>query len=215
MKTLALSDFLQAAENGPVILDTRPTELFKAGFIPGSIHVPFGAKQFDEWVAAVLEKETPVLLVAETGSFTGAEEGLKRLGYAVTGSLEGGFEAYQAAGSPLDMIIDVESDELMMDIPFDEHLIVMDVRKPIEYAEGHLKDAINLPLTDLRDPLRISAVEEKDNLYLHCGGGTRSVIAASVLKRQGLHNLRNVAGGWKKIKEEPRAEIVKEPGILN
>ncbi|MGJ7031340.1 rhodanese-like domain-containing protein [Niabella hirudinis] len=215
MNTLALNDFLLAAEKGAVILDARPTELFKAGFIPGSIHVPFGASQFDEWIIAVLEKGSPVLLIAETEAVAEAGERLKQLGYTTGGSLEGGFSAYQKADRPLDMIIDVEPDELMMDIPFDEHLIVMDVRKPMEYAEGHLKDAVNLPLTDLGDPLRVSAIEDKDNLYLHCGGGTRSVIAASVLKRQGLHNLRNVAGGWKKIKEEPRAEIVKEPGILN
>ncbi|WP_018627138.1 rhodanese-like domain-containing protein [Niabella aurantiaca] len=215
MKTLALNDFLQTAGKGPVILDTRATELFKAGFIPGSIHVPFGAKQFEEWVTAILEKSTPVLLVAEQDTAMGAATGLERLGYTVEGTLEGGFETYRNSGAPSDMIIDVETDELMMDIPFDEHLIVMDVRKPIEFAEGHLKDAVNLPLSELNDPLRIAAIEDKDNLYLHCGGGTRSVIAASVLKRQGLHNLRNVAGGWKKIKEEPRAEIVKEPGMLN
>ncbi|WP_300602956.1 rhodanese-like domain-containing protein [Niabella sp.] len=215
MNTLALNDFLQMAENGPVILDTRATELFKVGFIPGSIHVPFGAKQFEEWATAVLDKATPVLLVAEEDTAAQAAEQLQRLGYNVAGNLEGGFTSYANAGNPLDMIIDVESDELMMDIPFDEHLIVMDVRKPIEFAEGHLKDAVNLPLGELNDPLRTSAIEDKDNLYLHCGGGTRSVIAASVLKRQGLHNLRNVAGGWKKIKEEPRAQIVKEPGMLN
>jgi len=215
MKTLALNDFLQAAENGMVILDARPTEVFKQGFIPGSIHVPFGAKQFDEWTIAVLEKATPVLLITEDDAAAQAAERLQQLGYNIAASLEGGFAAYTGSGKPLDMIIDVESDELMMDIPFDEHLIVMDVRKPMEYAEGHLKDAVNLPLNELKDPLRISAIEEKDNLYLHCGGGTRSVIAASVLKRQGLHNLRNVAGGWKKIKEEPRAAIVKEPGMLN
>ncbi|MCD2424859.1 rhodanese-like domain-containing protein [Niabella pedocola] len=215
MKTLALNDFLQIAGDGPVLLDTRPTELFKVGFIPGSIHVPFGAKQFDEWVTAVLDKATPVLLVTEDGAAAPAAERLRQLGYQLAGSLEGGFNTYASAGKPLDMIIDVEPDELMMDIPFDEHLIVMDVRKPIEYAEGHLKDAVNLPLGELNDPLRVSAIEDKDNLYLHCGGGTRSVIAASVLKRQGLHNLRNVAGGWTKIKEEPRAQIVKEPGMLN
>ncbi|MBZ4188834.1 rhodanese-like domain-containing protein [Niabella beijingensis] len=214
MKTLALNDFLDTAQKGAVILDTRTTEQFKEGFIPGSIHVPAGAKQFEEWVTAVLEKEIPVLLIAADDA-AGTETRLSRMGYTVAGTLNGGYESFKNAGGTPDMIIDVEADELMMDIPFDEHLIVMDVRKPIEFAEGHLKDAVNLPLTDMNDPLRISAIEEKDNLYLHCGGGTRSVIAASVLKRQGIHNLRNVAGGWKKIKEEPRAEIVKEPGLLN
>ncbi|AHF16493.1 rhodanese-like domain-containing protein [Niabella soli] len=214
MNGFDLSAFLSTSENA-VIVDVRDTALFKEGFIPGSIHVPLKAKQFTEWVTAVLDNTEPVLLVSEPGDETAAAQLLGASGFTVAGWLEGGFESYKNSGAPVDMIIDVETDELMMDIPFDEHLVVMDVRKPIEFAEGHLKDAVNLPLNNLTDPLRIAAIEEHDNLYLHCGGGTRSVIAASVLKRQGIHNLRNVAGGWKKIKEEPRAQIVKEPGMLN
>lgn len=214
MNGLNLSDFVSTSENA-VIADVRDTALFKEGFIPGSIHIPLKAKQFAEWATAVLDSTEPVLLVSGTGDETVAAQQLAASGFTVAGWLTGGFDSYKNSGAPVDLIIDVEPDELMMDIPFDEHLVVMDVRKPIEFAEGHLKDAVNLPLSDLNDPLRIAAIEDQNNLYLHCGGGTRSVIAASVLKRQGIHNLRNVAGGWKKIKEEPRAEIVKEPGMLN
>ncbi|MBO9618878.1 MAG: rhodanese-like domain-containing protein [Niabella sp.] len=214
MNGLDLSAFLRASENA-VIADVRDTTLFKEGFIPGSIHIPLKAKQFAEWSTAVLDNTEPILIVSDPGAETAAIELLTTSGFTVAGWLAGGFDTYKDSGAPVDLIIDVEPDELMMDIPFDEHLVVMDVRKPIEFAEGHLKDAVNLPLNDLNDPLRIAAIEDHDNLYLHCGGGTRSVIAASVLKRQGVHNLRNVAGGWKKIKEEPKAQIVKEPGMLN
>ncbi|ANH83595.1 rhodanese [Niabella ginsenosidivorans] len=214
MKSFSLSGFLNAAENA-VILDIRDTERFKKGFIPGSIHVPLQAKQFGEWATAVLDHSESLLLVIEPGEEQTAEKELIALGFSVEGYLEGGFNTYKNADKPVDMIVDVEADELIMDIPFDEHLVVIDVRKPIEFAEGHLKDAINLPLNEIGDPVKIATIEENDNLYLHCGGGTRSVIAASVLKKQGVHNLHNVAGGWKKIKEEPRAEIVKEPGMLN
>ena len=113
------------------------------------------------------------------------------------------------------MIIDVEADELMMDIPHDPNLVVMDVRRETEFADGHLKDAINLPLTEMTDPGTMANIEETQNLYVHCAGGYRSVIAVSMLKRQGIHNLRNVVGGWGKIKEQERAEIVKETNVLN
>jgi rhodanese-related sulfurtransferase len=102
-----------------------------------------------------------------------------------------------------------------MDIPFDKNLVVLDVRRETEFADGHVKDAINIPLQDLTDPGNMANLEESYNIYVHCGGGYRSVIAASLLKRQGIHNLRNVTGGWGKIKDQKGIETVKEKSILN
>jgi rhodanese-related sulfurtransferase len=102
-----------------------------------------------------------------------------------------------------------------MDLPFDEKLVVVDVRRETEFADGHIKDAVNLPLNDLIDPGNMANFEEHHNLYLHCAGGYRSIIAASLLKRQGLHNIRNVQGGWDKIKEQKNIEVVKETSVLN
>jgi rhodanese-related sulfurtransferase len=113
------------------------------------------------------------------------------------------------------MIIDVATDELAMDIPFDENLLVVDVRRETEFADGHVKDAINLPLQDLADPVTMANFEDRHNIYVHCGGGYRSIIAASLLKRQGIHNLRNVTGGWAKIKDQKGIEVVKEKSVLN
>ncbi len=113
------------------------------------------------------------------------------------------------------MIIDVEPDELAMDLPFDERLVVLDVRQPAEFAEGHVKNARNLPLNELTDPGSMADLEEDQNLYVHCAGGYRSVIAASLMKRQGIHNLRNIVGGWNKIKEEKKIETEKEKSVLN
>jgi rhodanese-related sulfurtransferase len=141
---------------------------------------------------------------------------LARVGFdKVKGYLQGGFEAWQEAGETIDMIIDVEPDELAMDIPFDENLVVIDVRREAEFADGHVKDAINIPLQELTDPGNMAQFEERHNLYVHCGGGYRSIIAASLLKRQGIHNLRNVTGGWGKIKDQKGIEIVKEKSVLN
>jgi rhodanese-related sulfurtransferase len=133
----------------------------------------------------------------------------------VKGYLDGGYPAWQHAGEPIDMIIDVLPDELAMDIPFDENLMVIDVRRETEFADGHIKDAINIPLQELADPGSMINLEDRFNLYVHCGGGYRSIIAASLLKRQGIHNLRNVTGGWKMIKDQKGIEIVKDKSVLN
>ena len=102
-----------------------------------------------------------------------------------------------------------------MDIPFDDKLIVVDVRKEVEYADGHVKGALNIPLANLVDPGSLANIEETDNLYVHCASGYRSIIAISLMKRQGFHNIRNVMGGWAKIKEEEGIEREKDVAVLN
>src|SRR6185503_6790193 len=141
---------------------------------------------------------------------------MARVGFdKVKGYLEGGFEAWKNAGEEIDLIIDVEPDELMMDIPFDPNLKIVDVRRPAEYNDGHLRDAVSIPLNDMIDPGSMANIEDNQNVYVHCAGGYRSVIASSLLKRQGIHNIRNVLGGWNKIKEQEKVEVVKEKSVLN
>ncbi|HZH96356.1 MAG TPA: rhodanese-like domain-containing protein, partial [Flavisolibacter sp.] len=84
-----------------------------------------------------------------------------------------------------------------------------------EFGDGHVKDAVNLPLGDMTDLVLVANIDEGRNLYVHCAGGYRSVIAASLLKRHGFHNLRNVVGGWAKIKEQESIETEKEQSVLN
>ena len=115
----------------------------------------------------------------------------------------------------IDLVIDVEPDELLMDIPHDPNLLIVDVRKEVEFADGHLADAVNLPLDEMTDVAQLAQFEDNQNLYVHCAGGYRSVIAASLLKKEGIHNLRNVLGGWNKIKEQEKVKIVKEASVLN
>ncbi len=131
------------------------------------------------------------------------------------GYLKGGFATWKNAGEEVDMIIDIDADELAMDLPFDENLVVLDVRKPNEFAEGHVKDARNLNLADMTDLALIAQLEENQNVYVHCAGGYRSLIACSLLKRQGYHNLHNVNGGWAKIKEQKTIKTEKEASVLN
>jgi hydroxyacylglutathione hydrolase len=101
------------------------------------------------------------------------------------------------------MVVDVEVDEVAMDMPFDTNMVIVDVRKETEYANEHIKEAINIPLSDLTDPGSMTNLDDHHNIYIHCAGGYRSVIAASLIKREGIHNIRNIVGGWGVIKTMP------------
>jgi len=141
---------------------------------------------------------------------------LKKAGLdKIAGYLAGGIEAWKNAGEATDLIIQVEADELAMDIPFDDHLIVLDVRNETEYANGHVKNALNISLKTMVDPGVMAVLDEKDNLYILSKSGYRSTIAASLLKRQGFHNLRNLIGGWDAIIQEKKIETEKEQEALN
>lgn len=215
MQALSPAIFEQKAKEDIIILDTRHANTFMTGFVPGAISIGLEGR-FAEWAGSLLPFNKPMILVTETGKEKESIIRLARVGFEkIEGHLAGGFEAWKAGGHAIDMIIDVEADEVMMDLPHDPNLVVVDVRRETEFADGHLKDAVNIPLEEMTDPGSIANIEEHHNLYVHCAGGYRSVIAASLLKRQGIHNLRNINGGWAKIKEEEKAEIVKETSVLN
>ena len=189
-----------------IILDTRPADVFTKGFVPGSIFIGLEGR-FAEWAGSLLPFDKNLLLVTEEGMERETIIRLARVGFErFAGYLAGGFEAWKQCGQTVDIIIDVEPDELAMDLPFDDHIVVVDVRKEPEFAEGHVANAVNIPLSDLTDPGSMANIDDTDNLYVHCGGGYRSVIACSMMKRQGIHNLRNIVGGWTKIAEEERIE---------
>jgi hydroxyacylglutathione hydrolase len=215
LKPLSVKEFKNFIQNDAVVLDTRNIEDFMVGFVPGAISIGLDGR-FAEWAGSLLPFDEPLVLITEPGKEKESIIRLARVGLdKVQGYLEGGYLSWKKSGEPSDMIVSVEADELMMDIPFDPNLVVLDVRKPNEYAEGHLKNAINLPLNEMNDPASMSNIDDNQNLYVHCAGGYRSVIASSLLKRQGIHNLRNVTGGFKKIQEQGNAEIVKEKEVLN
>lgn len=207
--------FRLAMKNDCIVLDTRTELEFTEGFIPGSVFIGLNGR-FAEWAATMLDFNKPILLLTHAGKEEEAVVRLSRVGFEkMEGYLAGGFEAWEAAKFPIDMLINVEADELMMDIPHDPNLLVVDVRKEIEFGEGHLKDAMNLPLHEMTDVVNLAQFEDEQNLYVHCAGGYRSVIACSLFKKQGIHNVRNVLGGWMAIKEQPGVKVVKEPGVLN
>lgn len=217
LRPLSIPDFREKSKGDEVIiLDTRNSAEFTQGFVPGSVSIGLDGR-FAEWAGSLLPFDKPLILVTEPGKEKETIVRLARVGFEkMEGYLEGSYEAWLAAGEKIDMIIDVEADELAMDIPFDPNLIIVDVRKEPEFGDGHIKEAVNIPLADLADPGSMANLDDNHNIYIHCAGGYRSVIASSLIKRQGIHNLRNVLGGWGSIKElTDKFVIEKNAEVLN
>lgn len=208
MTGFTVAELKEKLKDEVLLLDTRPATEFTQAFIPGAISIGLEGR-FAEWAGSLLPFDQPMVLVTEPGKEEETVIRLARVGFEnVQGYLEGGISAWINAGEKVDMIIDIEPDELAMDMPHDNKLEVLDVRKESEYDAGHVKGATNAPLDSLRDIFNIALISSENNLYIHCAGGYRSVIAASLLKRQGYHNLRNVLGGFSKMKDQKGLKIV-------
>ncbi|MDB5198146.1 MAG: beta-lactamase [Chitinophagaceae bacterium] len=215
LTALSVEDLKKKMDEDVTILDTRKGAVFTQGFVPGSIFIGLEGR-FAEWAATLIPFHQKIILVTDAGMEEETIIRMARVGFdKVEGYLKGGFEAWKNAGEQIDLIIDVEADELVLDIKHDPKLAVLDVRRETEFGDGHIKNAINLPLSEMTDIVQIANVEDDRNLYVHCASGYRSVIASSLLKRQGYHNLRNILGGWKKIKEEKDIETEKDASVLN
>lgn len=185
-----------ANETDALIIDTRHQSEFIHGFIPQSVFI--GIKgSFAMWVGAMIpDINQKLLIVADPGMEEEVMTRLSRVGYDQTiGYLEGGFEAWKASGKEVDTINQVTAEELAGI----EGATIVDVRKEGEYLSEHVIDAINVQLDYLNDEM--SAVPQEGTFYVHCAGGYRSVIAASILKARGYHNLVDVAGGFGAIKQ--------------
>lgn len=215
MQPLTPAELKAKAAAGALILDTRPATEFGDGFVPGSVSIGLEGR-FAEWAGSLLPFDQDIVLVTPPGKEEETVVRMARVGFEnVVGYLEGGFPAWEAAGEQKDLIITVEPDELAMDIPHDENLVILDVRKPAEFASGHIKDAVNLSLIDMKDPGNLADMEDNLNFYVHCQGGYRSIIACSLLKREGIHNIRNVEGGYAKMKDQKGLVVVQEKPALN
>jgi len=216
LKAIPVSEFRELIKDEDlIILDTRDAVKFTEAFVPGAINIGLNGR-FAEWAGSLLSFDRPIALVTDAGKERESVIRLARVGFGkMAGFLEGGIESWIRAGEPIDLIINVEADELAMDIPFDKRLMIIDVRSETEFADGHIRGAMNIPLGNLSDPGSMAHIEDQHNVAVHCGGGYRSVIASSLLKRQGIHNLHNIVGGWNAIKNQKGIEIVKEKSILN
>jgi hydroxyacylglutathione hydrolase len=197
MQALSPEAFEAAAnETEALILDTRHQKDFIHGFIPQSIFIGIDGS-FAMWVGAMIpDINQKLLLVTEPGREEEVLTRLSRVGYDhAIGFLEGGFDAWKEAGKEVDSIEQITAAELAkMKEPQ-----VVDVRKTGEYLSEHVPSAINASLEYINDHMTELPTEGK--YYMHCAGGYRSVIAASILKARGYHNMVDIAGGFSAIKE--------------
>lgn len=194
---------LVANETEALILDVRHQDDFEKGHIPKSIFIGLDGG-FAPWVGAlILDYKQPILLVTPEGREQEAITRLARVGYDNTiGYLEGGFENWKKNGFEYDTInsVSAESLEEVLEDSQDKNknANVFDVRKPGEYISEHIVDVSSTPLDFLNDHL--AEFPKNETFYVHCAGGYRSVIAASILKARGYHNVVNVLGGFAAIK---------------
>ena len=184
-------------ETGALVLDVRDAPDFAKGFIPNAINIGLHG-QFAPWVGALIpDLKQPIALVTAVGEEEEAVRRLARVGYDHSiGYLEGGFSSWQKAGKEVDAIDSVSAGEFAQ-----QHGegTVVDVRRPDEFAVEHVQEAKNWPLETLNEHL--TEVDKTERLYIHCAGGYRSMVAASILKARGFDNLVNVEGGIAAIKK--------------
>jgi glyoxylase-like metal-dependent hydrolase (beta-lactamase superfamily II)/rhodanese-related sulfurtransferase len=198
LRYLSPAEFEAAAnETHALLLDTRSADDFAAGFVPNSINIGIDG-QFAQWVGEMIpDVKQEILLIADEGREEECIIRLSRVGYDHTiGVLKGGMAAWKAAGREVDSV------ERMAASDFEKRFgkgdaIVFDVRKKSEYDSEHVIGAINIPLNQINQHL---SVFPKDKPFIvHCAGGYRSMIAASMLKQRGWDNLADVAGGFAEI----------------
>ncbi|AQX85795.1 MBL fold metallo-hydrolase [Elizabethkingia bruuniana] len=208
LNPLSAEDFEAVAdETGALILDTRLAAEFHKGFIPQSVNI--GVKgDFAPWVGVMIaDVKQPLLLVTDEGSEEEVITRLSRVGFDnVLGYLKGGVSAWQSAGKETDSVDRITPEEFAQ--RYTEDVKIIDVRKEGEYAAEHIADAYSRPLAYINT--WIKDVDPKEHFFLHCAGGYRSMIAASILQARGYRNFTEVEGGFGKIKltEVPTTDFV-------
>ncbi|WP_285269689.1 MBL fold metallo-hydrolase [Kaistella rhinocerotis] len=196
-----------AEESGALILDTRSAADFHKGFIPNSVNI--GLKgDFAPWVGAmIVDVQQPILLVCDSGTEEEVITRLSRVGFDnVLGYLYGGFESWKNSNKETDSIHRISPQEFAEQ--FNENSKVIDVRKESEYEAEHVENAFRRPLANINE--WASMIDDGEHFFIHCAGGYRSMIAASILNSRGIRNFSEVDGGFNKIKETgiPKSNFV-------
>ncbi len=189
-----------ANESGALLLDVRTKEIFAAEHLPNSIFIGLEGG-FAPWVGELIKDiAQPILLIAPEGKEKEAITRLSRVGFDATiGYLEGGLAAWKAAGKETDKIEQLSADAFAERQKNEKEIAVFDVRKPNEYQSEHVEIAENTPLSELNDHL--GKFPKEKPFYVHCASGYRSMIASSILKSRGFHNLIEIIGGFKAIQQ--------------
>jgi len=187
-------------QQGALVLDTRSEDAYRESHIPNSIFIGIDGN-FAPWVGALItDLQQPIVFLAEEGREEEVVTRLSRVGYDNTlGYLKGGIEAWKAAGKEVDQVEAVTAAAFAKRLGQGEVPTVLDVRKPTEYLSQHVSAAGNFPLDYINK--NMNRLQRDETYYLHCLGGYRSLITASILKSRGFHNIVDIIGGWRAIEE--------------
>lgn len=215
MRALSADEFEAAAENTEaLILDTRSNKDFYKGFIPQSVNIGLDG-DFAPWVGAlIVDVKQPILLVTEEGKEEEAVTRLSRVGFDnLLGHLGGGFKTWLDAGKEADTIDRITADQFAKNVQIGKDKVV-DIRRESEYAAEQVEDAYNKPLAYIND--WVKDINPSEHFYIHCAGGYRSMIAASILQARGFRNFTEIAGGFKAISETqvPRTDFICQSKIM-
>ena len=211
LKPLNVTEFeFLTNESDVLILDTRHQDEFVQGFVPNSYFIGIQG-DFAPWVGTVIENiNQKIIFVAEPGKEEEVITRLSRIGYEnVLGYLEGGFESWKNAGKEVDSIESIDISEFENQYKANHSINILDVRRKGEFDSEHVESAQNLPVDYIHSNLHEASNEK--TYFVHCAGGYRSVIFASIAKSKGYDKLINIEGGFGKIKQSdvfPKTEYV-------
>ena len=215
MRAIPVNDYEAIAEEtGALILDTRKNEDFAKGFIPQSINIGIDG-DFAPWVGALIaDVKQPIILVTEKNQEEESVTRLSRVGFDnLIGHLEGGFEAWKKAGKEMDTVNRITAEEFAKQVKIGESKVI-DIRKESEYCAEHVEESYSKPLASINN--WIKDINPKEPFFLHCAGGYRSMIAASVLQARGFRNFSEIEGGFKAIAKTnlPKTDFVCQSKVL-
>ena len=200
LRALSVAEFEAAAETTEaLVLDTRVASEFAKGFIPRSINIGI-AGDFAPWVGALIKDvNQPILLVTEEGKEEEAVTRLSRVGFDnVLGYLSGSFNSWKKSGKEIDTVNRITASQFSSEVNLKSD-VVLDIRRESEYRAEHVDEAYNKPLDQINN--WFAELNNEKPFYMHCAGGYRSMIAASILKSRGVHNFKEIEGGFKAIAE--------------
>jgi len=198
MKAINATEFeVVAEETGALILDTRNNSDFAKGYVPQSINIGING-DFAPWVGALIgDVKQPILLVTDLGMEEETVTRLTRVGFDnIIGHLKYGFQAWATAGYDVDAVNRITAEEFERQVKIGESKVV-DVRKESEYEAEHVEEAYSRPLAAINE--WVKDINPEEHFYLHCAGGYRSMIAASILQARGYRNFSEVEGGFNAI----------------